>query len=61
MTSFLPINVDQKKQTDLVLDEFGQNQDQQKYPWKIDENPFNEFNTEYLATMSFPTLFPPRW
>ena len=34
---------------------FGQNQ-VEKHPWKIDDNPFNEFNTEYLATMSFPTL-----
>ena len=30
----------------------------EKCPWQIGDYPFNEVRTEYLATMSFPTLFP---
>ena len=29
-----------------------------KHPWKIETNPLNEYKTEYLATLSFPSLFP---
>ena len=32
--------------------------DQPKHPWKIDSDPFNEYSTEFLATLSFLSLFP---
>ena len=32
--------------------------DQPKHPWKIHSDPFNEYSTEFLATLSFPSLFP---
>ena len=57
MTSFLPVNLDKKKESSLLLDEFGE-QHVQKHQWKIGDNPLSEFTTEFLATMSFPTLFP---
>ena len=56
MTSFMPTAINQKKETDLIKDNISPNMI--KHPWKIDTNPFNEYKTEFLATLSFPSLFP---
>ena len=56
MTSFMPTPVNQKKETDLISQKIQP--DQPKHPWKIDSDPFNEYSTEFLATLSFPSLFP---
>ena len=55
-SSFLPLHQDTKKGKDIIST--FPNVNEQKHSWKIDDNPLNEFNTEYLATMSFPSLFP---
>ena len=33
---------------------------QSKFGWTLGETPLNEFQTQFLATMAFPTLFPDR-
>ena len=60
MSSFLPVNIDTKKQTELLKDEVSQSRTDNRntFPWTIGDNPLSEYDTEYLATMSFPTLFP---
>ena len=57
MTSFLPINVNHKKESDIISEQIIGNNNK-KCSWKIDDNPLTEFKTEFLATMSFPSLFP---
>ena len=47
---------DTKKEKDIIST--FPNVNEQKHSWKIDDNPLNEFNTEFLATMSFPSPFP---
>ena len=32
--------------------------DQPKHSWRIDSDPFSEYSTEFLATLSFPSLSP---
>ena len=56
MSSFMPIAVNQKKEADLITDNIMPNTP--KHPWKIDSDAFNEYKTEFLATISFPSLFP---
>ena len=56
MSSFLPLHQYTKKEKDIIST--FPNVNEQKHSWKIDDNPLNEFNTEFLATMSFPSLFP---
>ena len=53
MTSFLPVNIDVKKQNQIVAEKVTE-----RHQWTVEETPFNEINTEFLASMSFPTLFP---
>ena len=55
-SSFLPLHQDTKKGKDIIST--FPNVNEQKNSWKIDDNQLNEFNTEFLATMSFPSLFP---
>ena len=57
MRSFLPLQDDIQKEKDLITEKI-KTCTSEKYPWQIGDYPFNEFRTEYLATMSFPTLFP---
>ena len=52
MSSFLPINLNMKKQKDIIIEQAN------TYELEfISDTPFNEFSTEYIAAMSFPTLF----
>ena len=56
MSSFLPLQDDIQKEKDLIAKKI-KTCTSEKYPWQIGDYPFNEFRTEYLATMSFPTIF----
>ena len=56
MSSFLPVNKNHLKEKDIIKNELFR-QDV-KHEWKEEDSPLNEFKTEFLATMSFPTLFP---
>ena len=56
MTRFMPTAISQTKETDLIKDNISP--DMVKHSWKIETNPLNEYRTEYLATLSFPSLFP---
>ena len=58
MTSFMPTAINQKKETDSIKGNI--NPDMIKHPWKIDTNPLNECETEFLAILSFPSIFPDR-
>ena len=53
ISSFLPLNLNTKKQKDIVLKQA--NGIELEF---VGENPYNEFSTEFIATMAFPTLFP---
>ena len=46
MSTFLPVNLNGRKQKDVVDLEF------------VSELPLHEFSTKLLATIAFPTLFP---
>ena len=56
MSSFLPFHENTKKEKGIVST--LPQTEEEKYEWRIDDNPLNEFQTEFLATMSFPSLFP---
>ena len=56
MTSFLPTNVDKKKEKDIIHENFLDHT--VKHNWNVGSEPLNEFSIQYLASMSFPTLFP---
>ena len=56
MSSFLPFHENTKKEKEIVST--LPQTEEEKYEWRIDDNPLNEFQTEFLATMSFPSLFP---
>ena len=51
--SFLPLNLNTKKQSDLIFEQA--NGIELEF---VGDNPYNEFSTEFIATMAFPTLFP---
>jgi len=53
MSTFLPVNLNSRKQKDVLL-EAATTVDLEF----VGESPLNEFSTEFLATMAFPTLFP---
>ncbi|XP_066921730.1 uncharacterized protein [Clytia hemisphaerica] len=53
MGSFIPIKVKTKKEKDIINDSILNPESV-----KIGNEPLNEFTTEYLATLAFPTLFP---
>ena len=57
MSSFIPLDGDIKKEKDIIVDKVSDCVGE-KHSWRINDTPLNEFKTEYLATMSFPTLFP---
>ena len=57
MTSFLHLDIDTRKQSTLIEQQVTK-PNQAKFSWVLEENPFNEFKTQYLAATSFPTLFP---
>jgi len=56
MSSYLPTSLHKKKEKEIIHDQFlGQNE---KHDWHIGREPLSEFSVQYLAAMSFPTLFP---
>ena len=57
ISTLLPVCMEQEKEIDTIRSELlGSN----SMEWPVDENaePLNEYNTPFLATMAFPTLFP---
>lgn len=56
MSSYLPTNVHKKKEKDIIHDQFLRQGN--KHDWHIGSEPLSEFSVQYLAAMSFPTLFP---
>lgn len=56
MSSYLPTSLHKKKEKEIIHDQFlGQNE---KHDWHIGREHLSEFSVQYLAAMSFPTLFP---
>ena len=55
MNSFLPSKFKKQKEADLTKDEILNNS---KTEIDIEASPLSEFNTPYLASLAFPTLFP---
>ena len=53
---FLPFHEDTKKEKEIVST--LPQTEEEKYEWKIDDNLLNKFQTKFLATISFPSLFP---
>ena len=53
MGSFIPSKVKTKTEKNIINDSIMNSESV-----KIGSEPLNEFTTEYLATLSFPTLFP---
>ena len=56
MSSYLPSNVHKRKEKEILHEEFLQQSE--KHDWQVGSEPLNEFSVQYLAAMSFPTLFP---
>ena len=56
MSSFLPTNVNRKKEKDIIDENFLDHTI--KHNWNVGSEPLNEFSIQYLTSMSFPTLFP---
>jgi len=54
LSSFLPTKIKSKKEKDILEEEILQ----EKHKIGLADEPFNEFKTQYLASMAFPTLFP---
>ena len=58
MTSFLPIPECQQQELKAIQDKLSGSTGQ-PIPWPtVDSDPLNEYNTPFLATLAFPTLFP---
>jgi hypothetical protein len=56
MSSFLPVGEQQQQELEAVRNQLSENE---PMPWPSVENePINEYQVSYLATMAFPTLFP---
>ena len=53
--SFLPTKFNHKTESTILTENIFQNE---VHSWTVGSEPLNEFNTNYLATMAFPTLFP---
>jgi len=56
MTSFIPSNVDKKKERDIIDNEFFKQPE--TYELNVAGKPLSEFTVQNLASMAFPTLFP---
>lgn len=54
MSSFLPIKINGKKQSDLIYEHVNEAIEVNF----LSNDPFNEFQTEFIASMAFLTLFP---
>ena len=57
MSSFLPVNLNSKKEHHLLTDEFADKWSD-RHERKTNEIPLSESKTDSLASMTFPTLFP---
>ena len=55
MGSFVPTNVDTKREEEKISEEFLNAP--QQYNWNISDEPLNEFDCQLLTSMAFPTLF----
>ena len=56
MSSFLPVGEQQQQELDAIRNQLLS---EHTIDWPaIDSQPLNEYQTSYLATMAFPTLFP---
>ena len=56
MNSFVPTNIDTKKEEEIISEEFLKAPE--SLNWNIGDDSLNEFSCEFLASMAFPTLFP---
>ena len=57
--SFLPLPTRQATEVETIQGIFSNGSSTSPIPWpEIGAQPINEFSTPFLATMSFPTLFP---
>ena len=57
--SFLPLPTKQATESEAIKATFSDDSSTSPIPWpEIGGQPINEFRTPFLATMSFPTLFP---
>ena len=56
MSSFLPVGEQQQQEVEAIRDQLSL-EDPLNWP-KTEDEPLNEYQTPYLATMAFPTLFP---
>ena len=56
MSSFLPVGKQQQQEIDAVRNQLSENEPMQWPP--VENEPLNEYQVSYLATMAFPTLFP---
>ena len=55
-SSFLPVAQQQQQEIDAIKDQLSVNK---TLAWPtIGDKPLNEYQTPFLATMAFPTLFP---
>ena len=57
MNSFLPVPQLQTKEIDAIHEKLSENSEALQWP-TISDTPLSEFSTSFLATMSFPCLFP---
>lgn len=56
MSSFLPVNEQQQQELDAIKDQLCP---KEPINWPtVDDQPLNEYQTPFLATLAFPTLFP---
>ena len=56
MSSFLPVGEEHQQELDAVRNQLSA---AEPMSWPtIEDHPLNEYQTQYLATMAFPTLFP---
>jgi hypothetical protein len=56
MSSFLPVGEQQLQELDAIKNQLSADE---PMVWPtVEETPFSEYQTPYLATMAFPALFP---
>lgn len=57
MNSFIPVNEQQQQELDAIRDKLSLNDEPINWP-SVGNQPINEYQTPFLATLAFPTLFP---
>ena len=59
MNSLLPIPQCEQQEMVAIQEQLSSTHHNVAISWpKVDTDPLNEYNTPFLATMAFPTLFP---